>query len=1064
MPLHGQIIDEVFGKNRVQYHDNFSNWFHYESENFHTYWYGMSRNVAESAVQLAELDFKEIHSVLEHRLNDRIELIVYTDLTDLKQSNIGLGDYFMPEEVSFRVFENKIFLCFKGDHNDLRRQVREGIAEVYLNSMLFGSNLQEIVQNAVQLNLPEWYKAGIISYVASDWNPEFERQFREQFLHPKGRYREFEKLAKKYPELAGHSLWYYIAEVYGKPAVSNLLYITRINRSLDNSFFYVLGTSYTQIIRDWKYYFEKKYVDESNVEVRPDWTEIRLKRRGKIPVQNVTLSPDGSQLAFIQNDHGRSFVYLIPERGERRKLLFKTGMRNYIQENDTNYPIIAFSPDGQRLSVIYERRDVIYLREYDLATMDYQQQSIAPQLERVYDMDYYNADQLVLSATNNGFSNLFLYFPKTRQFNNLTNDFYNDLDVETGEYQGQKGVYFSSNRPKPQTYDRLLDSVLPLQAFNIYFLQWEGGENKLHQITKTTDRDERDVIYDVDHLYFIQSGREESVRTRMSLIDGDRGYYWRDANYLMDYSKRNGYVAKALTLRDRSYLVWKPDETPEGSKVVMIAPKDGEVPVLQEKPVRLQPSERVKFQAPFGDYKRDVEEEPAADTITKEIEQIVEAEPVSIPVVHEFNPVRAIPYRLSFRVDDLSTTMDNQPLFQGLTLFQNDQSFNSGQGSVPGFQQGITPPPLGILFKGTIKDLFEDYVIEGGARYPTNFNGSEYFMIFENRKNRIDKRFTAYRRVIRDAEEAGFFSTIRKKYVTLLGRAEVIYPFDVYTSIRGTASIRNDRFSYSITDQNTLMIPDVNEQRLGLRVEYVFDNTVDMGINMLQGTRYKAFSEFVKRFGLRFKEPASFNFRKGWLTIIGLDFRHYERILDRSIIATRVAGATSLGPEKILYQMGGINNWLFPNFSGQIPFPESDNFAYQQLAQQMRGFNLNIRNGSSFVVWNTELRIPIFQYLSRGKIRMSFLRNFQVTGFADVGTAWLGVSPFDRQNPLNTLRLSNPAVEIEVNYYRDPIVFGYGIGARSTLFGYLVRVDYGWGVDTKVVGDPILYISIGTDF
>ena len=256
----------------------------------------------------------------------------------------------------------------------------------------------------------------------------------------------------------------------------------------------------------------------------------------------------------------------------------------------------------------------------------------------------------------------------------------------------------------------------------------------------------------------------------------------------------------------------------------------------------------------------------------------------------------------------------------------------------------------------------------------------------------------------------------------------------------------------------------MNEQRAGLRLEYVYDNTIDLGINMLQGTRYKFFYETVKRFSLRLKEPASLRFNEGFLNIVGLDFRHYEKILGRSVFATRFAGATSFGSEKVLYQMGGINNWLLPSFNGQIPYPQSDEFAYQQLAQQMRGFNLNIRNGSSFAVWNTELRIPLFQYLSKSKIRMSFLRNFQVVGFLDVGTAWLGFSPFDRKNPLNTLELSNPAVDLEVNFFRDPIVAGYGLGARTTLFGYFIRADYGWGIDTKVVNDGIFYLSIGTDF
>jgi len=547
----------------------------------------------------------------------------------------------------------------------------------------------------------------------------------------------------------------------------------------------------------------------------------------------------------------------------------------------------------------------------------------------------------------------------------------------------------------------------------------------------------------------------------------ERQYFSEYPNTVVDFSRRNEQVARVLEIDGRSYMLWEADVSPTGG--FMIAPDSVSV-TEPEKPqpkgnvrLKLKPSEKVRFQAKYGDYAQEITEQPAT-LVQPEPKAIVVEPGQEIRAPHRFNPIQAIPYRLSFRLDDVSIDLDNRPIFQGLTIYQDDQTISSGQNSFSGFQQGITPPQMGILFRGSVKDLFEDYLIEGGARYPTTFNGSEYFLTLHDRKHRLDKSWSVYRRVIKDTEETGFFTTIRKNYTTLLGQVELRYPLDIYTSLRGIFTLRNDLFSYSITDLTTLELPDVNEQRAGMRLEYVYDNTVDLGINLMQGTRYKVFAEMVKRFQVQLKDPVSLRFNKGFLTILGIDFRHYEKILRRSIFATRLAGATSFGSEQVLFQMGGINNWLFPNFNGQIPYPNSDKFAYQQLAQQMRGFGLNIRNGSSFAVLNSELRIPIFQYLSKRKIRMSFFRNFQVTGFLDVGTAWLGVSPFDRKNPLNTLNLSNPAVDLEVNFFRDPIVIGYGFGARTTLFGYFIRADYGWGVDTKVVGDPIFYFSIGTDF
>jgi hypothetical protein len=134
-----QGIQTEFGKNRVQYSRDFDEWVYYESQNFITYWYGEGRMVGQAVVMIAEAEHDGIQRLLEHRVNDKIEIIVYTDLSDLKQSNIGSEEAFTNATGRTKIFGNKIFVYFNGDHQDLRTQIREGIAGVYLESMLFGT-------------------------------------------------------------------------------------------------------------------------------------------------------------------------------------------------------------------------------------------------------------------------------------------------------------------------------------------------------------------------------------------------------------------------------------------------------------------------------------------------------------------------------------------------------------------------------------------------------------------------------------------------------------------------------------------------------------------------------------------------------------------------------------------------------------------------------------------------------------------------------------------------------------------------------------------------------------
>jgi len=88
--------------------------------------------------------------------------------------------------------------------------------------------------------------------------------------------------------------------------------------------------------------------------------------------------------------------------------------------------------------------------------------------------------------------------------------------------------------------------------------------------------------------------------------------------------------------------------------------------------------------------------------------------------------------------------------------------------------------------------------------------------------------------------------------------------------------------------------------------------------------------------------------------------------------------------------MGGVDNWLFPKFIVNTPIDMEQNYAYQTLGTNMRGFDQNIRNGNSFAVLNSELRFPVFRYFANRPIKSDIINNFQLVAFGDVGTAWTG--------------------------------------------------------------------------
>ena len=1182
--LSAQQVTTTFGKNRVQFNQDFKEWLQYESPNFVAYWYGNARNVGQAAVQFAEYDNIEIQTLLEHHISDKIEIIVYTDLTDVKQSNIGEDDVFSingsehpmsaldqasPQRSYLnsnalvpnnnKVVGNKIFIYFDGNHQHLHRQIREGMATIYLNSMLYGSNIQEVVQNAIAYNLPEWYKQGIIAYAANDWDIHNDNLLKDIILAPK--FKNFKRFAKENPSFAGHAFWYYISQTYGKQTLSNLLYLTHINRNIESGFQYILGGSTDKIYESWLSFYKERYTNDMlGKDVLEG--EIATKFKGKIPLQSAKLSPDGKKIAYVMNEVGRSKVYLQDLKTGKRQVVLKTGFYNNSQTTDYDYPIIAWKSNAYELSVIYEKRDLIRLFTYDTKLKKSTTVPLLPEFQRVYSAEYLTNKDLALSATTNGFSDIFIYRTVGRNYERITNDFYDDLDVNVTKVKNHTGLLWASNRPDSLLTASKMDSILPLGNFDIFYFDTEKRTKNAVQISYTKDINERNPI-GIDSTYFAYLTENNGILNRdvayldtifdhiqtsvlykeggkkviekdfvptkedILLIDS----IWKipvfrtiaiahhnsnlDKNILSQSISSKEKLVADLIYSSRKFKIFVHSfdaqmvATPINSvfrqqrlgryKTAIKTPKNNEIDVFgtpEHTPKNVKDSTKTVakidtsaaqfedyFQSPFPNSTRKNTQIGQVPFIVKGdsdfLKNKIILEDNNIPhEIHQFKGTRVIPYRLKFRTEDVSLLkFDNKPLVNTSEIFAG----------------GFSSPPTGLLSKLTFKDLLEDHKLEIGARFslffggnfnafnnssssivngsasPTNqqnisYNSKEYYATYWQKKKKIDKKYTYYHRV--NAYTDAYFNDVRKsKLISDIGEFEVRYPWDIYSSLRVTSTLRLDKLIYLATDAATLKAPIRNEQRVGIKAEYIFDNALQIGTNLWSGSRMKVYSEMMKGLRVQLVDDPTFNLKNGFTGVLGFDVRHYQRLDRRSILALRAAGATSFGAEKMLYVLGGVEGALRLPAPNNLSLP-AGNYAFVQPANQMRGFSQNIRNGNSVLLVNAELRIPITQYILPNA-KANWLKNLQTVAFFDAGTAWHGKNLFSNENPLNTVyipdKIDTP-IRLKVNYFKDPIVAGYGVGVRTTFLGYYLKFDYAYGIETRVVQKPIKYISLGTDF
>jgi hypothetical protein len=1189
--LFAQQVTTTFGKNRLQFNQDFREWLQYESPNFIAYWYGPARNVGQAAIQFAEYDVKDVQSILEHQLSGKIEIIIYTDLTDLKQTNFGEEDLFgmnMSEhELSDldlisphraylnkntgnqvgRAINNKIFVYFDGNHQHLRKQVREGIATIYLNSMLNGGNLQEAVQSALSYSLPNWYQLGIVSYAANEWDVHKDNVLKEVILSPK--FKNFKRFAQENPTLAGHAFWYYISQTYGKQNLSNLLYLTRINHNIESGFQYVLGANPNKIFDSWYSFFKDRYTNDKQTRT-PLAGEIAIKNKGRFPVSSAKMSPDGKYLAYVLNEVGRSRIFVQDLATGKKNRILKVGFYNNTQTTDYAYPSIAWRPNGYELSVIYERKDVIRLFTYDLKLKKAKTEPMLAEFQRVYNADYLSNNELALSASTNGFSDIFIYKVIGRNFERITNDFYDDLDVAAVKLRNHRGLVWASNRPDTLLASNKIDSIFPLGNFDIFYMDLEKRTTNLMQLSQTSQFNERNPI-GIDTTFFAYLSEQNGIvnrnvakikevfdHTRTTIIFKDAARQvlekdfsptekdlllidtlWRtpvyrtigeghlqtnvEKNLLSHHAAAKNNQWSSVMYSDKKFRVMvSPIDTTTRLSPINTAFRQFSI-LRQRRLSMVKDSSAGEFANKTNG--QDVEATIAttidADTLkkTNTVEKIIvqdnpyddyfqslfpnvkdknkptneqvftfveaetpknkllfsEGRKVEFPI-HQFKGTRVTPYRLKFRTDDVSfLKFDNTPIVNNSEIFAG----------------GFSSQATGLLSKITFKDLLEDYKIEVGVRFSlfiggrfnafnntnstilgsnpnttpnTTYGTREYYTTFWTKKKKIDKKYTYYRRV-NNYSDAYFNEVQKSKLISDIGEVEFRFPIDIYSSLRLTSSLRLDKLLYLATDLKALQAPARNEQRVSLKAEYIFDNTLPVGQNLWYGARAKFFAESIKGLRVDVAENPTFNFKNGFMSVVGFDARYYQRLDRRSILAIRTAAATSFGVEKTLYILGGMEGGLRLPTPNGLSLP-AGNFAFIQPAFQMRGFGQNIRNGNTFALINTELRVPISQYIFPNA-RANWLKNLQTIAFFDSGTAWHGKKLFSTDNPLNTVYVpDNPdsPIRLKVNYFRDPIVLAYGFGVRTTLLGYFMKVDYAYGIETRVVQKPIWHLSLGTDF
>ena len=145
--LYSQQSQISFGKNRVQYKD--FDWQFYETDNFRVYFYQGGQDMGKYAILSSEKCLAEVNELLNVKLAEKLDLIVYNDISDMHQTNIGIKEDVESISGTVQLKNNKLFVYFNGQHSDMDRQIKEGITRIHIANLSKGNGFQEVIQNSL---------------------------------------------------------------------------------------------------------------------------------------------------------------------------------------------------------------------------------------------------------------------------------------------------------------------------------------------------------------------------------------------------------------------------------------------------------------------------------------------------------------------------------------------------------------------------------------------------------------------------------------------------------------------------------------------------------------------------------------------------------------------------------------------------------------------------------------------------------------------------------------------------------------------------------------------------